>query len=73
MEGGASGRHKALKGGLMLSILRYAMKLRDPKSYFERINFEPKSEAVGLAKELIEARAETSSLRRCPTNMLNLA
>jgi DNA end-binding protein Ku len=39
----------------MLSILRYADELRDPKPYFERIDFEPKSEAVGLAKELIEA------------------
>jgi len=41
---------KALEGGLMLSI-----RLRDPKLYFEHIDFEPKSEAVGLAKELIEA------------------
>jgi DNA end-binding protein Ku len=48
---------KALKGGLMLSILRYADELRDPKPYFEGINFEPKSEAVGLAKELIEAES----------------
>jgi DNA end-binding protein Ku len=48
---------KALEGGLMLSILRYADELRDPKPYFERINFEPKSEAVGLAKELIEAES----------------
>jgi DNA end-binding protein Ku len=46
---------KALNGGLMLSILRYADELRDPKSYFERINAEPNREAVGLAKELIEA------------------
>jgi len=46
---------KVLKGGLMLSILRYAAELRDPKPYFEGINFEPQSEAVGLAKELIEA------------------
>ena len=29
---------KALKGGLMLSILRYADELRDPKPYFEGIN-----------------------------------
>src|SRR6187549_3365316 len=48
---------KALKGGLVLSILRYADELRDPKPYFERINFEPKSEAVGLAKELIEGES----------------
>jgi DNA end-binding protein Ku len=31
---------KALKGGLMLSILRYADELRDPKPYFENINAE---------------------------------
>src|SRR4026209_1118227 len=48
---------KALEGGLMLSILRYADELRDPKLYFEGINFEPKTEAVGLAKELIEAES----------------
>ena len=41
----------------MLSILRYADELRDPKPYFEGLNFEPKSEAVGLAKELIEAES----------------
>jgi DNA end-binding protein Ku len=46
---------KALKGGLMLSILRYADELRNPKPYFEGINFEPKPEAIELAKELIEA------------------
>jgi DNA end-binding protein Ku len=48
---------KALEGGLMLSILRYPDELRDPKPYFEGINFEPKSEAVGLAKELIETES----------------
>jgi DNA end-binding protein Ku len=46
---------KALKSGLMLSILRYADELRDPQPYFGGINTEPKPEAVGLAKELIEA------------------
>ena len=48
---------KALNGGLMLSILRYADELRDPKPYFEGINTKPESEAVGLAKELIEAES----------------
>jgi DNA end-binding protein Ku len=48
---------KALKGGLMLSILRYAHELRDPKPYFENINTKPDSEAVGLAKKLIEAES----------------
>jgi DNA end-binding protein Ku len=31
--------------------------LRDPKPYFEDINVEPKPEALGLAKELIEAES----------------
>jgi DNA end-binding protein Ku len=48
---------KALKNGLMLSILRYADELRDPKPYFENINAELNTEAVGLAKELIEAES----------------
>ena len=48
---------KALGRGLMLSILRYADELRDPKPYFEGINIEAKPEAVGLAKELIEAES----------------
>jgi DNA end-binding protein Ku len=48
---------KALKGGLMLSILRYADELRDPKPYFERINTQPDREAVGLAKALIESES----------------
>jgi DNA end-binding protein Ku len=48
---------KALKGGLMLSILRYADELRDPKPYFDNINAELNKEAVGLAKELVEAES----------------
>jgi DNA end-binding protein Ku len=48
---------KALKGGLVLSILRYPDELRDFTPYFEGINFEPKPEAVELAKELIEAES----------------
>jgi DNA end-binding protein Ku len=56
---------KALEGGL-LSILRYADELRDPKPYFEGINFEPKSEAVGLAKELIEAESGNFAPEKLP-------
>ena len=48
---------KALGNGLMLSILRYADELRHPTPYFEGINVEPKPEAIGLAKELIEAES----------------
>jgi len=39
----------------MLSILRYADELRDPKPYFENINAELNPDALGLAKELVEA------------------
>jgi DNA end-binding protein Ku len=48
---------KALKGGLMLSILRYANELRDPKPYFDNINAELNTEAVRLAKELVKAES----------------
>ena len=48
---------KALKGGLALCILRYPYELRDPKPYFENINAELNTEAIGLAKELIKAES----------------
>src|SRR5262245_50043125 len=48
---------KALKGGLMLCILRYPYELREPKTYFEDINAKPESKAVGLAKKLIESES----------------
>src|ERR1044071_3979750 len=48
---------KPLKGGLMLSILRYPYELREPKAYFKDINAELNPEAVGLAKELVEAES----------------
>jgi DNA end-binding protein Ku len=64
---------KALEGGLMLSILRYADELRDSKPYFENINAKPEREALGLAKELIEAEVGASSLRRYPTSSWNVA
>jgi DNA end-binding protein Ku len=60
---------KALNGGLMLSVLRYADELRDPKPYFEGINTKPESEAVKLAKELIEAESGRFEPKRYPTNM----
>ena len=41
----------------MLCILRYSYELREPKTYFEDINTKPESEAVGLAKELIESES----------------
>jgi len=57
---------KALKGGLMFSILRYADELRDPKPYFENINAELNTEAVGLAKELVEAESGKFEPQKIP-------
>jgi DNA end-binding protein Ku len=54
------------KGGLMLSILRYADELRDPKPYFENINAELNTEAVGLAKELVEAESGKFEPQKIP-------
>jgi DNA end-binding protein Ku len=48
---------KALKGGLMLCILRYPYELREPKTYFENINTKPEPEALKLAKQLIESES----------------
>jgi DNA end-binding protein Ku len=48
---------KALEAGLVLSILRYPDELRDFTPYFEGINTKADPEAVGLAKELIEAES----------------
>src|SRR6185437_8302693 len=57
---------KALKGGLVLSILRYADELRDPKPYFENINAELNTEAVGLTKELVEAESGKFEPQKIP-------
>jgi DNA end-binding protein Ku len=57
---------KALEGGLVLSILRYADELRDPKPYFEGITAEPDREAVGLAKELIESESGRFEPQKIP-------
>ena len=57
---------KALKGGLMLSILRYADELRDPKPYFDNINAELNKEAAGLAKELVEAESGKFEPQKIP-------
>ena len=48
---------KALEGGLVLSILRYAHELRDPKPYFEHIDAKAEPEAVRLAKDLVKAES----------------
>ena len=41
----------------MLSILRYAHELRDPKPYFEHIDAKAEPEAVRLAKDLVKAKS----------------
>jgi DNA end-binding protein Ku len=48
---------KALKGGLVLCILRYPYELREPKSYFENITAKAMPEALELAKGLIESQS----------------
>jgi DNA end-binding protein Ku len=48
---------RALEGGLVLSILRYPDELRDFTPYFEGISTKSNPEAIGLAKELIEAES----------------
>jgi len=50
----------------MLSILRYADELRDPKPYFEGINTKADPEAVGLAKELIGAESGRFEPQKIP-------
>ena len=50
----------------MLSILRYADELRDPKPYFEGIDTKADPEAVGLAKELIEAESGRFEPQKIP-------
>jgi len=57
---------KALKGGLMLSILRYADELHDPNPYFENINAELNPEAVGLAKELVDVESGKFEPQKIP-------
>jgi len=51
---------------LILSILRYADELRDPKPYFENINADLNTEAVGLAKELVEAESGKFEPQKIP-------
>jgi len=50
----------------MLSILRYADELRDFIPYFEGINTKADPEAVGLAKELIEAESGRFEPKKMP-------
>jgi DNA end-binding protein Ku len=52
--------------GLMLEILRYAHELREPKPYFDKIDGEPKDEAVGLAVDLIERQSGRFEPKKLP-------
>ena len=45
---------KAHGKGLMLSILRYGNEVRQAEPYFERVNAQPKSDALTLAIELVK-------------------
>ena len=60
----------AHKKGLMLLILRYQDELRKPEPYFDTIDTKVDDSAVKLAVDLVEQSRGSSSLRRCPTNML---
>ena len=51
---------------MVLSILRYSNELRDFTPYFEGINTKADPEAVGLAKELIEAESGRFEPQKIP-------
>jgi len=52
--------------GLMLEILRYAHELRKPEPYFDKIDGEPKNEAVALAVDLMERQAGRFEPKKLP-------
>ena len=56
----------AHKRGLVLVILRYADELREPESYFDKLDAEPKADAVELAMNLIEERSGKFEPQKMP-------
>jgi DNA end-binding protein Ku len=56
----------AHKRGLVLVILRYADELREPESYFDKLDAEPKADAVGLAMKLIEEHSGKFEPQKMP-------
>ncbi len=56
----------AHRKGLVLVILRYADELREPESYFDKFDAEPKADAVKLAVNLIEQRSGKFEPQKMP-------
>jgi DNA end-binding protein Ku len=56
----------AHKKGLVLVILRYADELREPESYFDKLDAEPKADAVELAVNLIEQHSGKFEPQKMP-------
>jgi DNA end-binding protein Ku len=56
----------AHKKGLVLVILRYADELREPESFFDKLDAEPKADAVKLAVNLIEEHSGKFEPQKMP-------
>jgi DNA end-binding protein Ku len=56
----------AHKKGLVLVILRYADELREPESYFDKLDAKPKADAVELAVKLIEEHSGKFEPQKMP-------
>jgi DNA end-binding protein Ku len=56
----------AHKRGLVLVILRYADELREPESFFDKLDAEPKADAVELAVNLIEKHSGKFEPQKMP-------
>jgi DNA end-binding protein Ku len=52
--------------GLVLVILRYADELREPESFFDKLDVEPKADAVKLAVNLIEEHSGKFEPQKMP-------
>ena len=52
--------------GLVLVILRYADELREPESFFDKLDAEPKADAVKLAVNLIEEHSGKFEPQKMP-------
>jgi DNA end-binding protein Ku len=56
----------AHKRGLVLVILRYADELREPESFFDKLDTEPKADAVELAVNLIKEHSGKFEPQKMP-------
>jgi len=52
--------------GLVLEILRYADELREPESFFDKLDVEPEADAVKLAVTLIEEHSGKFEPQKMP-------